>query len=99
MNLQVFWTEEAKTSFNENLRYLSQKWDLATINRFLDLVDEVLENISCNPNLYPVYLKSDQVHKCVLNKHIILFYRVPDKKRIDLITFWNTHQDPNNLEF
>ena len=98
MNLQVFWTEEAKTSFHENISYLNRKWDLATINRFLDRVDEVLENISCNPSLYPVYRKPDRVHQCVLNKHITLFYRVSDKKRIDLITFWNTHQSPDNLE-
>ena len=98
MSLKVGWTEESKTTFNENIEYLSSKWDIATINDFLGRVDEVVESISQNPKLYPMYRKSDKVHKCVLNKHIILFYRVANENRIDLITFWNTHKDPEKLK-
>ena len=98
MNYNVSWTEESKTTFNENLEYLSQKWDLPTINSFLDRVDEIVGAISQNPNLYPVYRKSGQVRKCVVNKHITLFYRIVGTAKVDLVTFWNTHQNPENLE-
>lgn len=98
MSFDISWTDESFVTFNENIEYLSQEWDLTTINNFLDRVDEVLEAISENPNLYPIHNKDDQVHKCVLNKHITLFYRVATHSRIDLITFWNTHKNPKNLK-
>ncbi len=97
MSFEVNWTDEAKYSFNENIEYLEDEWDLQTINSFFDRVDEVQESISQNPNLYPVYRKSDQTHKCVLNRHISLFYRVVSSTQIDFITFWNTHKNPKDL--
>jgi len=97
MSFKVNWTDEAKFTFNENIEYLKDEWDLGTINKFLDRVDEVEMSIRQNPNLYPVYRKSDQTHKCVLNQHITLYYRVVSPSRIDFITFWNTHQNPRKL--
>jgi len=97
MSFKVEWTKESEISFGENIEYLSKSWDLATINNFLDRVDEVVETLEANPKLYPVHRKKDKVHKCVLNKHITLYYRIASKSRIDLLSFWNTHQDPNSL--
>lgn len=98
MSFNVSWTKESKITFNENIEYLIQKWNQASINDFLDRIDEVVKGISENPEVYPVYRKSDQLHKCVLNKHVTLYYRVASENRIDLITFWNTHQNPSNLK-
>lgn len=95
-SFKINWTDEAKYTFNENIEYLKDEWDLKTIHDFFDRVDEVQESISQNPKLYPVYRKSDQTRKCVLNKHITLFYRVVSTSRIDFITFWNSHKDPKN---
>ena len=69
-----------------------------TINNFFDRVDEAEAAISQNPNLYPVHRSSDQTHKCVLNKHITLYYRIVSSSQIDFITFWNTHKNPRNLK-
>lgn len=97
MNFIANWTEESEITFDENIEYLSKSWDLLTINDFLDRVDEVVKAIEKNPKLYPVYRKKDKVHKCVLNKHVTLFYKIVSKSKIDLLSFWNTHQDPNSL--
>lgn len=98
MSYTVNWTEESETAFNENIEYLSKSWDLQSINNFLDRVDEVVESIKSNTKLYPVYRKSDKVHKCVVNRHIAAYYKIVDSSNIDLITFWNTHKDPDNLK-
>ncbi|MEM6362263.1 MAG: type II toxin-antitoxin system RelE/ParE family toxin [Bacteroidota bacterium] len=97
MSFTANWTDEAILTLNENIEYLRRNWDLAAINNFLDRVDEVIEAIEENPNLYPVYRKVDDVHKCVLNKSITLYYRVVSPSQIDLITFWNTHKNPTGL--
>ncbi len=98
MSFTVNWTEESEITFNENIEYLSKSWDLQSINNFLDRIDEVVENIKSNPSLYPVYRKSDKVHKCVVNRHITVYYKIVDASNVDLITFWNTHKNPDDLK-
>ena len=98
MSYTANWTDESKITLNENIEHLSKTWNLSTINDFLDRVDEVVENIESNPKLYPVYRKKDKVHKCVVNKHITLYYKIVSASKIDLITFWNTHKDPEQLK-
>jgi plasmid stabilization system protein ParE len=61
MSYTVKWTDESKITLNENLQYLNKKWGLLTVNNFLDRVEEAVETIQQNPNLYSVYRKSDQV--------------------------------------
>lgn len=98
MSLRVFWTKESEFTFNDNIDYLTKEWNSTAINNFLDRVDEVVENISKHPKLYPLHRKKTNIYKCVVNDHITLYYRIINKDRIDLITFWNTHQNPENLK-
>lgn len=58
MSLVVNWTDEAKYSFNENIKYLEDEWDSLTINNFFDRVDEVpgidqrkSQPLSCVPEI------------------------------------------------
>jgi len=98
MSYFIHWTTEAKETFRQNIAYLEMDWNNTVINRFLDRVDEAIQNISENPFLYSSYQNSPDIRKCVVNKRIILYYRILDKQNIDLITFWNTYQDPDSLE-
>lgn len=99
MAYSIIWTEESEHTFTENVDYLSLSWDLITINKFLDRVDEVILTIKDNPKLYPLYQKKTNVRKCVVNKHITLYYKIVNESRIDLLTFWNTHQNPDYLKY
>lgn len=91
------WTSESKRTFNQNLEYLSEAWDNKVINDFLDRVEEVLEKIRNNPTLYTLYRPEDKVYKCVVHKRVVLYYRLVEEKYVDLLTFWNTYQDPDKL--
>jgi hypothetical protein len=97
MIVEVYWTQEAERTFNSNIDYLSNIWDSQTIYNFLKRVDEAVETPKKSPYLYPIYNKSSRVHKCIVNKHIVLYYKRVGKTRIDLLTFWNTHQNPENI--
>ena len=98
MSFDVNWTKEAELTFNKNIQYLSTSWNLLTINNFLDRVDESIETIRANPELYPLHREKEKVRKCVLNKHIILYYKIVSSSRVDLLSFRNTHQDPDSLK-
>ena len=98
MNFLINWTPESENTFNQNLEYLSHEWDRSVLNSFLDRVEEILEKIKSNPNLYPFHRIEDKVHKCVVHERIVLYYKVVNEEAIDLLTFWNTYQDPKKLK-
>jgi len=98
MSIRINWTSEAEKTFNQNLEYLSKEWDVIVINDFLDRVEETVETIRSNPKLYPLHRTHENVHKCVMHERIILYYKVVDEEVIDLLTFWNTYQDPDHLK-
>jgi len=97
MKRLVIWLPEAEFTFNENINFLARKWNLEVINNFLDRVDEVIDNIAENPYVYPAYENDKNIRKCVVTKHISLYYKILEN-RIDLLTFWNNYQNPDDFE-
>jgi plasmid stabilization system protein ParE len=98
MSYTLHWTSEAARTLEQNLEYLEDEWGNQVINNFLDRVEEVLENIRGNPQLYPLHRPKDTVRRCAVHKRVILFYKIVDDRHIDLLTFWNTYQDPDKLK-
>src|SRR5690606_35601724 len=68
MSRTLFWTAESKKSFDQNLEYLAKEWNNQIMNNFLDRVEEVLEQIVKNPQLYSLHRPADHVYKCVVHK-------------------------------
>ena len=99
MTYSLRWTPEAVKTLKQNLEYLTTEWDNHVINNFLDRVEGVLNTIEENPLLYPLHRTKENIRKCIVNKRIILFYKIIDDRYIDLLTFWNTYQNPNDLRF
>ena len=98
MSYTLRWTRESRTTFDQNIEYLSEEWDHLVINNFLDRVEEVLEQIKSHPELYPLHRSKERVYRCVVHKRIILYFKIVDEAHIDLLTFWNTYQDPDKLK-
>lgn len=71
--------------------------ELRGINSFLDRVEVALDQIVQNPEFYPIHHPTDRVHRCVIHKRIVLYYRL-NNKQIDLLTFWNTYQNPDEIK-
>ena len=99
MSYSLSWTTRAEETFNKNIEYLELEWSNSVLNKFLDRVEYTLENISDNPYLYPLHNSSKDIRRCIINGRIILYFRIIDDNTIDLITFFNTWQNPDKLEF
>jgi hypothetical protein len=69
------------------------------MNQFLDRVDDVIQKIKQNPFLFPLYEYQNNIRKAIINKSIILYYRIVDDTTIELLTFWNTNRNPKDLRF
>jgi len=68
MSYPLFWTEEAEHTFNQNLSFLEQEWENAVMLRFLDRVEDVLQTIRNNPDIYPVYHQETMTRKAVIHE-------------------------------
>jgi plasmid stabilization system protein ParE len=98
MSYSLRWTPESRKTFNQILDYLADEWNTQVVSNFIDQVDVVLQRIRNNPHLYPLHRSEQKVHKCVVHKRVVLYYKIVNDKHIDLLTFWNTYQNPDKLD-
>jgi plasmid stabilization system protein ParE len=98
VSFSLRWTPEATKTLQQNADYLFKEWGDQVANDFLDRVEDLLDLIKQNPHIYPLHSSSKTVHKCIVNKRIILFFEIKSDNFINLLTFWNTYQDPEKLK-
>lgn len=96
MSKQIIWSPLSETDFSKILQYLHENWDENVAVQFLDLTENILEQIAINPRQFPVIFKKKNIRKCVLTKHNTMFYRV-NKTQIDILRIFDTRQDPKVL--
>ena len=57
MPKQVIWSPQSENDFSNILEYLLQNWDKNVVIRFIDIVDELINQITFNPKQFPVIQK------------------------------------------
>ncbi len=98
MSFALKFTVRARNTYAQNLDYLQKEWGAAVAMQFIERVDTVLEAIRENPFLYSLYHPSKNIRKCVMHNRIILYYRIKGNT-IQILRFWNTYQNPEQLKF
>lgn len=98
MPKKIIWSPLAENDFVSILGYLQNNWDDKVVQRFIDITDGLLVQISINPLQFPLILKKKKVRKCVITRHNTLFYRDRDEK-IDILRIFDNRQDPKKLKF
>lgn len=100
MVINIFWSDEAKKTYEQNLEYLKNEWSEKELRKFILRSEYVVLNIEANPRLYSFSNKKKNIRRVMLNKQITLFYRYyPVKKIAVLLSFWNNYQDSNGLKY
>jgi plasmid stabilization system protein ParE len=98
MIFTVIWTPRAEETFNKNIEYLEQDWDNQVLQAFFNRVDEVVDTMAQDPQLFPLHKSSKVIRRCVVTEHITLYYKLKNDFTIDLLTFWNVYQNPKKLK-
>jgi len=98
MNYNIIWLEEAELTVAKSIDYIVQKWGNEVLHEFLCDVEVALQKIKQNPFSYPLHKSTSNVRKYKINKRIILYYKIIGETTIELLTFWNTYQNPENLK-
>ena len=94
----VIWSPLSEKDFSDILEYLNKNWGNNVAIDFIDLTEDILNQISINPKQSPVCYKKKKIRKCVLTKHNTLFYR-GGKINVEILRIFDNRQDPNTLTF
>jgi len=97
MALKVRWTKEAKTTYDDVLKYLSENWTHKEIEKFVSKTNSILSIISYQPYAFKAS-SHKKVRKAVINKQNSLFYLVRDTG-IYLLSFWDNRRDPKKNKY
>ena len=98
MPKEIIWSPDSERDLETILEYLSNEWNPSVSSRFLDLIEEVLNQISINPRQFPVIQEKIKIRKCVLTKHNTLYYR-NRRTHVELLRIYDNRQDLRNLKF
>lgn len=96
MTYQVTWTNKARDTYNQNLDYLLQNWEEKVYFDFVNRVEVVIDHIRQNPKMFVAIDANRNIYRCVVTKHISLFYQLAGNS-VSLLLFWNNFQEPEKL--
>lgn len=97
MNKPIEWSPRSKKDYLKLLEYLQEEWGEKVVKKFNGRLQTVLKTIASKPQLYPASSRMKDVRRCVVSKQTSLYYRVK-KNKIELITLFDTRQDPKKLK-
>lgn len=93
MAYEIVWLPKAEQKFESIISWLQTNWTDKEIAKFIARTNEVLDMIGSNPILYRKIGKGKR-HEAVITKQVILLYRINEDK-VELLTFFDTRQNPN----
>ena len=92
----VIWSEPAKENYWQNIDFLLENWHEKQVINFINAVDNHIGLIQENPKLFAL-TDYQNVRSVLIVKQITLFYRIKNNT-VELIRFWNNHQNPKRLK-
>ncbi len=99
MVYKIAWTPEALQTYLQIINYLEQKWTEREIKNFAQSVEDKIELLKSFSGIGSLFDKKRKLRKTLVHKHVQLYYRIrPVKKQIELVSFWNTYQNPDKLK-
>lgn len=97
MNFSVVVSERAERNLEEIVNYLEREWSVRVRDKYLLILKKKIKLISEKPLMYPASLKKKAVHRCVITKHSILYYRIQND-RVEVITIQDARRDPKKIK-
>ncbi len=87
----------AEKKLEKLFEYLIKEWSVKAKKDFVEKLDSSIEIIKNQPEIFPESKKGKSLRKCVITKQTTLYYRY-NSKRINIVTLFDTRQNPNKLD-
>ena len=95
MALKIKWTPQADKGLAIVIEYLEAEWTFREILQLEENINQVANQISLFPDLYPKSETFKNLHKATIDRNNYLVYRVNYKNSsIEIINFKGTKQKP-----
>lgn len=96
--MEINFTTSANIFFEDEIEFIFRKWNLDEVEKFINLVDDFLVNLSKNPYLGKKSAKR-AIRVFVISKQTTVIYKVyKDRNRVDVLYFWNNKKNPKDLK-
>ena len=96
MIFTVKWSPRSEIELIHLLDYLLANWGLEKVNETDKAIKELVKQICEMPGMFPTARSKNKTRYAVLTKHTTIYYRVR-KKEIEIISLFDTRQNPNKL--
>ena len=99
MVCKISWSPEAIRTYLSTLEYLETNWTDTEVANFITRVDSKLNILKTHPLSGSISGKRKNTFRTIIHKRIVLYYHyAAGKKQIELVSFWNTLQNPRKLK-
>lgn len=89
-------SKTAERKLDKLFEFLLDKWSKKVKDEFVEKLNYHIEIIRTQPEIFPESIKGNQLRRCVITKQTTLYYRF-NSKRINLVTIFDTRQNPDKL--
>jgi plasmid stabilization system protein ParE len=97
MALKFIGTAQAVKGFNKVVDYLEVNWTKKEILNLENKIQQVVNQISLNPEQFPKSMKSESLYKSIGDKNNYLIYKINKASNsIEIINFRGTKQKPKH---
>ena len=96
MAYPVRYSTRAYIEYEDILEYISGKFGIAIAAKVDTYFEEVVNQISINPFLYPYSEKKKNMRRCVINYQTTLYYRFIGEY-VELVSFRGNKMNPKTL--
>ena len=96
MPYPVHYSLRAYAEYEEILAYIAEKFDIEIALKVDAYFEDIIENISINPYMFPHSDKKKDLRRCVISPQTTLYYRF-DGNYIELASFRGDRMDPRSL--
>lgn len=97
MSRKVVISRTVEKKLEKLFEYLIKEWSVKVKNDFVTKLDSTIEIIKNQPEIFPESKKGKGLRKCVITKQTTLYYRY-STKQINIVTLFDTRQNPNKLD-
>ena len=82
--MNIIWSDLAKEYYLYIIEQLFEKWNISIVEKFENETITLIQNIAVHNHICPKS-KIANYHKCFINKHISLIYRI-ENQSLEIIT-------------
>ena len=82
--MNIIWTDTAHSSYLSIIDQVFEKWGIQIVERLEEQVVQLIDKIENHNHICPK-AKFKNLHKCVINKHNSLIYRIKGNDTIEII--------------